>query len=173
MSKSRVKVIVFRGWNKCRLYSEREWMAASLVTAWVWRGRGEKSERHGIYLVPPDKWDRPEPKSLALLRNAQPKSENQQSWHAARQILVSYKSKCFPVCMGKLWNRSPRMTLEFPYWETFKPRLEKAQRNLTSPCVEPTFTRRLDSRPSGVPSNLNDSLVLDEKCTKGGGFLLL
>ena len=146
-------------------------MAATLITAWVWRGRGERSERHGM--VSPDKQDRPVPKSLALLRNAQPKGENQHSRHAARQILVSYKSECFPVCIRKLWNRSPRKTLEFPCWETFRPWLEKALSNLTSPCMEPSFTRRLDSRPPGVPSNLNDSLVLDEKCTEGAGFLLV
>lgn len=41
--------------------------------------------------------------------------------------------------MGKLWNRSPRKTLEFRCWETSKPGLEKALSNLTSPCMSPAL----------------------------------
>lgn len=36
--------------------------------------------------------------------------QQQHSEHAARPGLVGYTSKCFPVCVGELWNRSPRKT---------------------------------------------------------------
>lgn len=78
--------------------------------------------------------------------------QNQHSGHAARQGLVGYTWKRFPVCVGELWNRSPRKTLEFPCWQMFKFWLEKAQSSWPLLCREPSFTRRLDWRPPGIPS---------------------
>lgn len=76
---------------------------------------------------------------------------------------------------GKFWSftrknvsQSAWISTEAGRSETFRPCLEKALSDLTSLCIN--FTGRLDWRPLGVPSNLSGSLILDEKCTKGGDF---
>lgn len=73
-------------------------------------------------------------------------------------------TKPSPVCVGELWNRSPRKTLEFPCWQTFKFGLEKAQSSWPLLCREPSFTRRLERRLQ-PPFHL----ILHGKCSQWGG----
>lgn len=72
--------------------------------------------------------------------------------------------KMFPVCVGELWNRSPRKTLEFPCWQTFRFWLEKVQS--TWPLAVQGVQLQQEIRPE--TSRHPFHLRLREKCTQCG-----
>lgn len=103
------------------------------------------------------------PKNLALIRTWLSSETHRQRVRNNRQNLQRGKFWSFT---RKNVSQSAWISTEAGRWETFRPCLEKALSDLTSLCI--SFTGRLGWRPLGVPSNLSGSLILDEKCTKGG-----